>query len=927
MRDMRGKSLILNLFKRVSSVGREGLGLLAVLLLTTAIPSAVHPLSNPANDAAGLSIRLRPRDSFPPSRITDLGAATTFREGEALLQWTAPKADDLPAAPNDPISEYIVRYATYGVADLGGDSTSWWNRAADAVNEPAPPLSPPDVDSFILTGLEPGATVYFGIRGRDSSSLVSLIDIPSQDGPQANLLVPDFPPPVVTGLGVNASSNAVTLSWSASTATDLSSYRVYWDTSSPADVFTSTVTLPAGTTSYAFTGLAVLNTYYFYVTALDKGQPSFAGGALESSPSAIASAFLSGVPAPPFNFRAVAVSTASITWEWVDNSANEDGFRIYSATGGLIAQTGPSPGSGSAAQYVETGLTPNISAARLVKSFNISGESLASNTTTAVTLANPPAGTALTGVFITSATLSWNANNNPAGTLYRVERSTEPGFGASTASAPVTAQSYADTGLSPSTTYFWRVRAENIAGTATVNDSTVTARTLSTLIRGLTATGKNHQVLLDWEDSIEPNLLGYHVYRSSFSIGPFARLTTAPAAASGYQDHSLTNGVTLYYAVTTINAASEESVFSNIVFAVPRKDVGPQEPLGVIGSLDSSGIFTLRWSPVTMDVAGSTDVELAGYKIFKSTDVEGPYQFRDLVPPATNFWTATELVPPVVWYLLRSFDISGNESVESAHVQTLAPPVIAIASEDETARVLFTADDAKMLAAATNETAQDIRVTVTRVKDDEQGRVLNAYEIKSVQAASGTEIKDLNLKKPSIELQFRFMPGLRPAYVKSGTAFNFLSGSPRDTGIFWHNSVEFVKFGGNVDEDRGTISIKTAKPLGKFQVRQVKRASEFTLNQLTPRKIFTPNGDGVNDEITLFLDNPNDSIISQAKVYDITGAEVSDFKQGIVAGVHGVVSLTWDGRDKSGSIVRSGVYVYQIQSEGKVINGTIVVAR
>ena len=77
-------------------------------------------------------------------------------------------------------------------------------------------------------------------------------------------------------------------------------------------------------------------------------------------------------------------------------------------------------------------------------------------------------------------------------------------------------------------------------------------------------------------------------------------------------------------------------------------------------------------------------------------------------------------------------------------------------------------------------------------------------------------------------------------------------GSVRDVGIFWFNDIEFIKLGGAVDDASGIVSLKTARPLGRYQVRNVLRATDFTLNQLTPRKIFTPNGDGVNDEITLF---------------------------------------------------------------------------
>ena len=38
-------------------------------------------------------------------------------------------------------------------------------------------------------------------------------------------------------------------------------------------------------------------------------------------------------------------------------------------------------------------------------------------------------------------------------------------------------------------------------------------------------------------------------------------------------------------------------------------------------------------------------------------------------------------------------------------------------------------------------------------------------------------------------------------------------------------------------------------------------------------------------------------------------------------------SLKWDGRNGDGQIVSSGIYIYQIEADKKVFNGTVVVAK
>ena len=102
--------------------------------------------------------------------------------------------------------------------------------------------------------------------------------------------------------------------------------------------------------------------------------------------------------------------------------------------------------------------------------------------------------------------------------------------------------------------------------------------------------------------------------------------------------------------------------------------------------------------------------------------------------------------------------------------------------------------------------------------------------------------------------------------------------------------------------------------------------SLFALNQSTPTRIFTPNGDGINDQFSLRFNNPDGDIISQKKIFDLQGNEVADLQ---VTGdeTQDPVTLFWNGQDKNGAKVRSGIYIYQVQAGGKLINGTVVLAR
>ncbi len=91
----------------------------------------------------------------------------------------------------------------------------------------------------------------------------------------------------------------------------------------------------------------------------------------------------------------------------------------------------------------------------------------------------------------------------------------------------------------------------------------------------------------------------------------------------------------------------------------------------------------------------------------------------------------------------------------------------------------------------------------------------------------------------------------------------------------------------------------------------------FELGAVRP-KIITPNDDKKNDMLIVPYDNPNDSNIS-GKILTLNGSYVADM-------LNNDDRITWDGKD-GGSVVPSGIYIYQIETEGQVFNGTVVVAK
>jgi len=173
------------------------------------------------------------------------------------------------------------------------------------------------------------------------------------------------------------------------------------------------------------------------------------------------------VPAAPSNVSGTALSTSEIEWTWADNSFNEDGFYLYD--NGTIVATMASLSSST----VETGLGINSSNRRRVAAYNSYGSQISGLSPYIHTLAAVPGTVEGSDVGITYIDITWEAGGNPAGTRYVVERSTIeavsgfPAYWEYTGSTESFPPLFHDTGLSPSTVYFYRARGENGNGIQT----------------------------------------------------------------------------------------------------------------------------------------------------------------------------------------------------------------------------------------------------------------------------------------------------------------------------------------------------------------------------------------------------------------------------------------------------------------------------
>ena len=75
---------------------------------------------------------------------------------------------------------------------------------------------------------------------------------------------------------------------------------------------------------------------------------------------------------------------------------------------------------------------------------------------------------------------------------------------------------------------------------------------------------------------------------------------------------------------------------------------------------------------------------------------------------------------------------------------------------------------------------------------------------------------------------------------------------------------------------------------------------------------FTPNGDGINDEVTFSFDLflVLNQVEVQLEIYDLSGRRIAQIQTG--GSTAGSLQVEWDGRDSQGQVAPPGIYLYRL---------------
>lgn len=380
------------------------------------------------------------------------------------------------------------------------------------------------------------------------------------------------PPIAPSGLSANpVSQTQVNLTWADNSGNE-QGFRVFRCTGSGCapTVQHAQLATPNLSSYNDTTSVAAGTIYRYQVVAYNTAGNSTPSNIAEAQTPAAPTA-----PAAPSSLSANPSSPTQVDLTWVDNSGNEDGFRVFRCTGSgctptvqLVQLSTP-----NLTGYSDASAAGGITYRYHVVAYNAVGPSPASNIAEAQTPPAPtapaaPSGLSATPVGPTQVDLMWtdSANNENGFRVFRCS-------GASCTPtlliqiATVDLQSYSDTAVTQDTLYSYYVVAYNAVGPSPQsNQQNIQTPPLSSAPNApsnLAITSVSSSAIgMSWNDNSSDET-GFQIERcTGTSCGGFAFVASVGAGSTSYSDSAVADDTTYGYRVRAVKSG-EFSGYSN----------------------------------------------------------------------------------------------------------------------------------------------------------------------------------------------------------------------------------------------------------------------------------------------------------------------------------------------------------------------------
>ncbi len=534
--------------------------------------------------------------------------------------------------------------------------------------------------SYSNTGLAAGTKYYYRVRAVNATGISTYTN---EGSATTSLIVP-------TSLLLTAvNTTQINLTWADGSINE-TGFQIERSLTTGTG-FTLVTTTAANAISFSNTGLTAGTTYFYRVRAVNANGTS--AYTAESSIATIAA----GAPIPPTTLVATTASTAQINLTWVDASTSETGFQIErsltTATGFTLVGTT----AANVVSFSNTGLTAGTRYFYRIRAINATGNSAYTAEVNATASLVAPTTLSAVAASATQINLTWvDASANETG--FQIERSltTATGFTlVGTTAANVV--SFANTGLTAGTRYFYRIRAINATGNSayTAEANATASLIVPTTLAAVAASAT--QINLTWVDA-SANETGFQIERSLTSAAGFTLVTTTAANVVSFSSTDLADGTKYFYRIRAINATGTSAYTAEVNATTTQ-----QAPTTLTATPASTTQINLTWA----DVSSSE----TGFQIERSLTTATGFTLVATTAANVVSFANTELTAGTQYfYRIRAINATGNSAYTAeanATTSLIAPTTLTAVAASATQINLTWAD------VSTNETGFQIERSLT----------------------------------------------------------------------------------------------------------------------------------------------------------------------------------------------------------------------
>ncbi|MEK7766944.1 MAG: fibronectin type III domain-containing protein, partial [bacterium] len=278
----------------------------------------------------------------------------------------------------------------------------------------------------------------------------------------------------------------------------------------------------------------------------------------------------------------------------------------------------------------------------------------------------------------TALNLSWVANTEADIKDYRLLRSTNGnvtlGSSWTVVTAVLTGTTHQDAGLTPVTTFYYRLTARDTGGNESPSSGEVNLRPVDNVAPTTPAAptvtdapaDQGFALRINWALGADTDIREYRLYRATFVGGATGApvLATIFSPGATHQDAGLALGATYYYAVAARDTSANQSGLSAESSSIPYDNLAPSFPTAFVVS-DNPGDqgfqLQLTW-------ANNAEPDLQDYRIFESTNAGVTVVSSHVVSAVvgTGFLRGGLANGTTYYYRLSARDVSLNESPTSS---------------------------------------------------------------------------------------------------------------------------------------------------------------------------------------------------------------------------------------------------------------------